>query len=492
MIYNDNFMNLTDRTIHTPAPANEASNGFERTITEEELTGGRIPTDAASKHDEGNWALHETKAAQKLHCHLGSVRCIVGEWYIQENGIWVPRSKDEYRALALEVLPPKWRTHYHALQVINRLESEKQVNHSVFCGAAKFDGDGAVLLAVKNGTLKISSDKVILLATDPNSGFTTYLPIEWDEDAQMQLFGQVLNNALPDTQDRDCLLDVLATALIPDCRYEAALVLQGESGTSKSTVIAPIVAMFGSSSASLSMADLCHPSGYKLAMLDHKLINLATELNTLEIEDTGLFKQMVSGETFTARPIYGKPFEMRSTATLVFLANSLPRFKNGTNAEVRRLRFIRFGNQVTNPDVKLKAQIAQDAPGVFVDLVYRAQALLAGRPLTEPGKFGRETSQRFAVSNDPVGQFVTKVCTLGANHKCEKTFIGQAFDIFRMQHGISDKFDDALFFRELYNRFPSVQCTRPRGEGNSRIHVLVGITLQELEGIQPVVRSNQA
>lgn len=474
-------MNSTDRTIRTPAPESQSSK-FDRTIAAEELAKELQPADTA-----GNWALQETRAARKLHAQIGLVRCVTNDWYIQENGIWAPRSKDEYRALALEVLPPKWRTHAHALQVINRVESEEQVNQSLFCGAAKFDRDGAALLAVKNGTLKISSGGVTLLPTDPGSGFTTSLPLAWDENAEMQLFAQVLNDTLPDIQDRELLLDVLATALIPDCRYEAALVLQGEAGTGKSTVIAPVAAIFGSSSAYISMADLCHPSGYKLAMLKDKLINLATELNTLEIEDTGLFKQMVSGETFTARPIYGKPFEMRSTATLVFLANSLPRFKNGTNAEVRRLRFIRFGNQVTNPDVKLKEQVAEDAPGVLVELVYRAQELLAGRPLREPGKFGLETSQRFAISNDPMGQFVARACILGPQHRCAKSIIADAFANFRLQHGISDKFDDGVFFRELYNRFPSVQSVRIK-EGDNRTYILVGITLRELEGSNPVIR----
>jgi hypothetical protein len=222
----------TDKTIHAGTP--ESQSTFERSISEEELTGGRIPSDARGpKRDETNWALQETKAAIKLHCRIGSVKCITGDWYIQENGIWVPRSKDEYRAVALEALPPKWRTHQHAIQVINRLESEQQVSQSIFCGAARFDHEGAVLLAVKNKTLKISSNEVILLPTDPDHGFTAALPIAWDEAASMQLFGQVLTDTLPDNNDRECLLDVLATALIPDCRYEAALVCQGEAGPAR-------------------------------------------------------------------------------------------------------------------------------------------------------------------------------------------------------------------------------------------------------------------
>ena len=357
-----NYKKTTTQDGSTAGQESQFTNRFDRTISKGELT---QELEIQIEGGVGNWALQESAAAKRLRERIGFVKCVADNWYVLEKGLWVPRSKDEYRTAALDVSPQKWRTHSHALQVINRVESERQVSQCIFCGAAKFDDKGGVYLAVQNGSLHITPDRVILLPTHQSHGFTTALSVAWDEGASMKLFGQVLNDTLPDSCDRELLLDVLATALIPDCRYEAALVCQGEAGTGKSTVIAPVAAIFGSTCASLSMADLCHPSGYKLAMLQNKLMNLATELNTLEMEDTGLFKQLVSGEAFAARPIYGKPFEMRSTATLVFLANSLPRFKYGTDAEVRRLRFIRFGNKVTKPDVNLKERVALEAPGVI-------------------------------------------------------------------------------------------------------------------------------
>jgi P4 family phage/plasmid primase-like protien len=423
-----------------------------------------------------SWPEVEGESATRLHERIGQVRCVSDDWYVERSGIWLPTDRDFYRPIALDVLPDDWRTQARSVEVLKRLEGEQQVTRDQFCGASKFDKDGAVLVAVANGTLRISPDKSELLSTDPAHGFTAALPVAWDDDALMPLFCQVLKTALPDPSDRELLLDVLSTALLPDCRHEAALVLQGEAGTGKSTVIAPVTEIFGSACASLSMADLCHPSGYKLAMLHNKLINLATELNTLEMDDSGLFKQLVSGERFTARPIYGKPFEMRSTATLVFLANSLPRFKHGTDAEVRRLRFVKFSRRVEQPDLTLKDRVALEAPGVFAELVRRAQELLGGRPLSEPGEFGRETARRFSVSNDPVGQFVARCCKLGSDLECEKAHVYDAFIQFRDQYGISDKFDESAFFRTLYDRFHSIK-SRYRRFDVGRRYVLTGIDL---------------
>jgi hypothetical protein len=95
------------------------------------------------------------------------------------------------------------------------------------------------LVAVQNGVLRISKN-IELLEANSHHGFTAAQSIEWGPKAEMPIFSKVLIEALPDPQDREPFLDVLATALIPDCRYEAALVCRGEASTGKSTVIAPI------------------------------------------------------------------------------------------------------------------------------------------------------------------------------------------------------------------------------------------------------------
>jgi phage/plasmid-associated DNA primase len=422
------------------------------------------------------WPQVEEQSAAKLHSMIGKVRCVGEEWYAVNGGIWRPSNADIYRPDALKVIPKQFRTQKYSQYVIKRLESEQQVSGDHFFGAAKFDGSGAVLIAVQNGTLRISSEKVELLPPDPAHGFTASLSVKWDPEAKSELFDKVFQETLSDPDEREVFLDVLATALIPDCRFETALVLIGEAGTGKSTIIAPLPAIFGASCSSLSLVDLCHPSGYKLPGLKHKMVNLTTELNTLEMEDSGLFKQLVSGEMFTARPIYGRPYEMRSMATFVFLANSLPRFKHGTDAEVRRLQFVRCGRKVDKPDTTLKDQVAADAPGVFVKLVCRAKELLAGRPISKPGQFGRETSDRFSVSNDPIGQFVSRHCLLNTDSWCEKEVIQAIFACFRDRHSISVKLDDSVFFKQLYDRFPAIKQSQKTVSG-TRTRILVGIRI---------------
>jgi P4 family phage/plasmid primase-like protien len=393
----------------------------------------------------------EEELAIALGEQIGPIRCVGVNWYIysQNSGIWEQRDPEEFYPTALQILPAKSRRQRLAKDVLEHLEMRSQVARDSFCGASKFATTGSVLLAVTNGILEISPTGLRLLAPSPEQDFTIGLPVPYEPNASAPTFDRVLEESVPDEIERDLMIDVLATALIPDCRHEAALVVIGEAGTGKSTIARVLPIIFGAAAASLSMSDLCHPTGYKLSLLDRKMINISSELNALEMEDSGLFKQLISGERFTARPIYGRPFEMSATATFVFLANSLPRFKYGTDAEVRRLRFVRFSQKPARIDTTLKAKIEADAPGVFAKLVERAQQLIAGRPSVEQGEWGKQTAARFAVSNDPIGQFVKLQCTLGPDQSCQKQLLVSEVDEFKQEHGLSEKFTESHFFRQL-------------------------------------------
>jgi hypothetical protein len=101
-----------------------------------------------------------------------------------------------------------------------------------------------------------------------------------------------------------------------------------------------------------------------------------TELDSLEVSESSNFKAIVSGEAIEARPIYGEPFTMRTTCKLWFLSNHLPRFRHGTEAELRRMRFIRFNRIPKVKDVTLKHRIRAERNGIFALMVHYLQRLM--------------------------------------------------------------------------------------------------------------------
>jgi P4 family phage/plasmid primase-like protien len=451
----------------------------ERRISEKNHDGrhsGSAPKKLRSSSAEADFC--EEKYVMEMERRIGPLGCTGEEWFLCSGGGWQPQNRDEFKPLALKVLPPRIRTQRKAKEIFSHLEMRNQVSRSLLYGAMKFGPGGEVLIAVQNGMVRIGQTRIELSELSAEEGFTIALPVSYEPDKVAKTFNFVLSEAVPDSAEREVFLDVLATALIPDCRFEAAIVAIGEAGTGKSTVAGVIPKIFGDACSFLSMADLCHPLGYKLAMLERKAVNIGTELNALEFEDSGLFKQLVSGERFTARPIYGRPFEMQSSATMLFLTNLLPRFKYGSDAEVRRLRFVRFDHRPELPDVTLKPQVEADATGVFTELVRRAQKLLRDGKLAEQGEWGKMTADRFAVSNDPIGQFVQRCCRMGSDFRCEKSILFEKFENFRKEYALSDKLEANWFFRSLYDRFPGVKDSRIR-VGGEMTRVITGIEVHE-------------
>lgn len=230
------------------------------------------------------------------------------------------------------------------------------------------------------------------------------------------------------------------------------------------------------------MGQLCDPKGYHVPKLKRAAVNLGTELDSLEVEDGGVFKALVSGEEIQAREIYGSPFTMRTTAKLFFCSNELPRFRNGTDGELRRMRFIRFDSKPAKPDPTLKARIAAERDGILTWIVQGlCLALHAGIP--EGGQTSRDTLARFEVCNDPTGAFVSECCELVHGAREEKAHVQEAYDRFLEHHGLSSKLRDS-FLKYLYGRFPSVQPCRVRYDGERKTSIS-GLKLREGSCIDP-------
>lgn len=329
-----------------------------------------------------------------------------------------------------------------------------------------------------NGIVRVSGDQAPeLLPHDEQQLFTAKLSATYNPETEPALFRRVLEQVLPDESDRDLLQLCFGNFLLPDCRFETALVCYGEAGTGKSTISEPVSAALGTDLvARLSMSQICDPRSYHTPKLRFAAVNLGTELDTIAIDESANFKTIVSGEPIEARPIYGEPFTMQTACKLWFLANGLPRFKNGTDAELRRTRFLRFDRVPAVKDVSLKSRLLAERDGVFRFMLAGLQRLLTLPEIPLGGAESQAVHVRFKVSNDPLGCFVATHCDLDPAGTESKESIKNAFTEFCETHGLPVEFS-AWFFKRLYERFTSLREVEPRREG-SRVKCIAGLRLK--------------
>ncbi len=340
-----------------------------------------------------------------------------------------------------------------------------------------FDGE-AVLVNVANGIVRVAPDyQVERLDHDPARNFTCQLAANYDPLARCPNFERVLGEALPDADDRILLQLFAGSLLFPSCKYEAALVCYGPGGTGKSTIAEPIASVFGAELVErIGMSNICDPKGYSLPKLKHVAVNLGTELDALEVGESGNFKALVSGEPIEVRPIYGKPFTMTTTAKLWFLSNNLPRFKHGTDAEQRRTRFLRFDRIPVVKDVDLKEKLKVERDGVFSWCLEGLSRLLTLREMPLGGVESKQVHDRFAVSNDPLGAFMASRCRMDSKAQTPKEQFKAAVIEFYEAAAIPCE-NEAWIFRQLKDRFPQIIESKVT-QGEARVRVLKGVALQ--------------
>ncbi len=428
----------------------------------------------------GRGELTEFDFANMLAAELPPIKTIGADWFAYDAGAWRQIHRATLRPKAQAILPEHIRTARREATLLDHLEGRCQVAPDAFRGFYCFDDNGAVLINAANGIVRVSQNYgPELLPHVDRHLFRHKLAAQFQPGATAELFNRILAESLPDELDRDLFQLCCGNFLLPDCRFETALVCYGEAGRGKSTIAEPVSAALGMDLvARLSMSQICDPRSYPLPKLKFAAVNLGTELDVIAIDESANFKTIVSGEPVEARPIYGEPFTMQTTCKLWFLANGLPRFKNGTEAELRRTRFIRFDCQPAAKDVTLKARLLAERDGVFNFMLAGLQRLLSTSEIPLGGAESKAVHARFKVSNDPLGSFVAQFCDFDPEARETKDSLKAAFNGFCETHGVPVEFAD-WFFKRLYERWPNLKETMPRREG-SRVRCVSGIKLKSI------------
>lgn len=424
--------------------------------------------------EDGKGRFEELVYAEKLAKSLPPIKVVADDWYAYQDGAWMPVTRDEFRPKALATCPRNYRSARNAQNLLEHLETRYQARQADLVGIyrqeVQDDGEVNTLINCANGVVKVwHTGEVTLEKHSPDYGFTERAAARWDAKAECPLFIGLQEAALPDAEDRQLLKFYAGNILHPTAQFETALICYGLEGTGKSTLAESIMyALVGSDDksdlvTSLSMTQICDSRSYSLPKLRLAALNLGTEVDTVDLDESANFKQIVSGERVEARPIYGRPIAMRTPVKLLFLSNSIPRFKNGTGAELRRLRFLHFTVVPPVKDASLKDRIRAERDGIFRWMVEGLIELQALGSIPQGGPKSAAVAAKFAISNDPVGYFVKTRCQLSPAATVRKATMQGAFKAFLMDHGLPEQMED-WFFRRLYERFASqVRQRRERG-----------------------------
>ena len=176
------------------------------------------------------------------------------------------------------------------------------------------------------------------------------IPYNYNPRAYNELMDKTLNKvACNDREIRLLLEEMFGYCLYRKNSLQVCFILTGEGSNGKSTILNLLKKLIGKNNFS-SLDPKEFDSTYKPAELYGKLANFGDDISARYIENSSIFKKIVTGESFMVERKYMQPFELENYATQIFCANEMPRVNDTTDGFFRRLVLVPFNAKFSKTD----------------------------------------------------------------------------------------------------------------------------------------------
>lgn len=265
---------------------------------------------------------------------------------------------------------------------------------------------------LQNGTYKFFKGKGKLHPHNKKDNLHYVLPFDYLPEEKCPMFNDYLEYCLPDEEKRKVIQEFLGYVFTPNevCNLEKCLLLYGEGSNGKSVLYRVINELLGKeniSSYSIPQLTDKQKGEYYTVNLQNKLLNYCSDTKGA-FDDTGVFKQLVSGEKVTGRHPAGRPIEFVNNAKFIFNVNVLPTTPENVYGFFRRFEIVDFSVTVEEgkKDRQLPTKIVEnELSGVFNWVLEGLDRLLKNKKLTDC-KANNEALERFKIKSNNVLEFL--------------------------------------------------------------------------------------
>lgn len=248
-----------------------------------------------------------------------------------------------------------------------------------------------------------------MIPHDPKYKATNQIPHEYDPEGQLK--GTTVQEWLMficDTpEDIEMLCQFSGLCLTRDTRQQKFLILNGEGGTGKSTVIRMIEKMIGTENTSnISLNQLTQR--FQAFGLMGKLLNSCADLEIDALSDTSILKKALGEDTFSAEAKGKDQISVRNYAKLLFSTNQLPIVKaEQTNGFYRRLLILTMDRVPEKKDPEFFDRLSAEIDDFIRISVTALERLYQNGRITESAG-SIEAVSRLRCDSDTVQAFLTE------------------------------------------------------------------------------------
>ena len=199
-------------------------------------------------------------------------------------------------------------------------------------------------IVLENGVLDLTT--LTRSNHNPNLKSTIKIPIKYDPKAKCPKFIKFLKDCLNDPKDIITVIEEISNILTANKKnFEVSAMWIGDGANGKSTLLKIIRGIFGHKNCSNVSIHAMQNVRFTTYQLDGKLVNIHSDISSKEINNLGIFKQLVSGDPLSAEKKGKDHFDLTNFAKMFFSANEMPHIKDNSDGAYRRIIVTKWENQ---------------------------------------------------------------------------------------------------------------------------------------------------
>ncbi|ELH8542984.1 DNA primase [Staphylococcus pseudintermedius] len=245
----------------------------------------------------------------------------------------------------------------------------------------------------------------------PNYYITNIIDIDFDKDAQSDLIEKFIKDISNEDEEVEQLIyEMIGYGLYRDNFLQVAFFYYSPGGNGKTTLLKLLHYFYSpENTTALSFNDL--NDKFKPANLQGKLVNIADDIDSNRIKDTGNFKIIVTGNYITLEFKGQDAFEFKPYVKLIFASNELPMSNDKSEDFYRRMVIIPMlrkfgkGGQKKDPMLINKLTTPHNMSALLNLALKGLKRTLENNKIIEP-QIAKKTKEEYQHDNNPVLQFI--------------------------------------------------------------------------------------
>lgn len=246
-----------------------------------------------------------------------------------------------------------------------------------------------------------------LIPHDPIYKAVNQIPHEYDPEGGLkgEKVLKWLEYICPSLDDREMLLQYSGLCMTRDVRQQKFMIIQGEGGSGKSTLIKLFDRMIGVENISNISLNQLSQRFFAYGLMG-KLLNSCADLEIDALSDVSTLKKVLGEDAILAEPKGKDPFSFNSYAKLIFSTNQLPIVKEEkTNGFYRRLLILTMDRVPETRDPKFFDVLAAEIDDFIRLSVEALERMYQNGKITESAS-SKEAVKRLRCDSDTVEAFL--------------------------------------------------------------------------------------